>query len=389
MSDKSGGNDGRNRPKLRSRVAQAMHYVDEQTGAVVPPIFSTATFARDENMELRNGYIYGRYGNPTSDLVEKIICELEDGADALAFGSGLAAFAAVFETVSSGGHIVAPQMMYFGAQTWLKRICRQRKIELTFFDPSKPGSLESAVKTGKTDIVWIETPTNPTWEVTDIAASAKIAHEAGAILGVDSTCASPVTTQALGLGADIVFHSATKYLNGHSDVTAGVLVTNNKNEVWDSIIEVRKCSGSIIAPFEAWLLIRGLRTLYIRFETAASNALKFARHFEGHSKLEGVMYPGLASHPQHDIAKAQMTNGFGGMVSVLVAGDFATTKNIAGALDMFLPATSLGGVESLVEHRKDVEGPDSLVADNLIRFSIGIEDIDDLINDLEQALASL
>jgi len=387
MSDKKARNDGRNRPKLRSRVAQAMHYMDETTGAVVPPIFSSSTFARDDNMELRNGYIYSRYGNPTSDLLEKIVCELEDGADALAFGSGLAAFAALFDTVDSGGHIVAPSRMYHGGLTWLRRISKKRNITLSHFDPAKPETLEKAVKPGKTDIVWIETPTNPTWEVTDIAASAKIAHEAGAILGIDGTCSSPVTTQALGLGADIVFHSATKYLNGHSDVTAGMLITNSKNELWDSVIEARKYSGSIIAPFEAWLLIRGLRTLFIRYETAAGNALKFAEHFEGHSKLESVMYPGLASHPQHDIAKAQMTNGFGGMVSVLVAGGFEATKKVACSLEMFLPATSLGGVESLVEHRILAEGPDSTVAPNLIRFSIGIEDVDDLINDLEQALA--
>ncbi len=389
MSKPEGSRDGRNRPKLRSRVAQAMHYVDEHTGAVVPPIVSSSTFARDENMELRDGYVYARYDSPTVRKLEEIICELEDGADALAFGAGLAAFTAIFETVDSGGHIVAPHLMYHGGLTWLRRICKKRKIELTLFDPADPETLKSAVQSRPTDIVWIETPTNPTWEVTDIAATAKISHAAGAILGVDCTCASPVTTQALGLGADIVFHSATKYLNGHSDVTAGVLITNNKNELWDDIIEVRKYSGSIIAPFEAWLLIRGVRTLFIRYEAAVKSALKFARHFEGHEKLEAVLYPGLESHPQHDIAKAQMTNGFGGMVSILVAGDFAATSKVTRALNLFLPATSLGGVESLVEHRIIAEGPESTVADNLIRFSIGIEDIDDLIDDLEQALAVL
>ncbi len=378
--------DGRNRPKLRSRVAQAMHYVDDVTGAVVPPMIASSTFARDENMELRNGYVYSRYGSPTSDLAEKIICELEGGADCLAFGAGLAAFAALFETVNSGDHIVAPQLMYHGGLTWLRRICKKRKIDLTLFDPGKPETLSDAVQAGRTKIVWIETPTNPTWEVTDIAAAAKVAHNAGAILGVDCTCASPVTTQALALGADIVFHSATKYLNGHSDVTAGVLIAREKNELWEDIIEARKYSGSILAPFESWLLIRGLRTLFIRYETAAASAMKFAKHFEGHAKLTAVMYPGLASHPQHDIAKAQMTNGFGGMLSVLIDGDFETTKKVACELKMFLPATSLGGVESLVEHRILAEGPDSTVAPNLIRFSIGIEDVDDLIADLEQAL---
>ena len=195
MSSYSGG--GSNRPKLRSRIAQAMHYVDEATGAVVPPMIASSTFARDETMELRDGYVYSRYGSPTSDLLEKIICELEDGADCLTFGAGLAAFAAVFETVNSGDHIVAPQLMYHGGLTWLRRICKKRKIDLTLFDPGKPETLKQAVEAGRTKIVWIETPTNPTWEITDIAAAARIAHDAGAILGVDCTCASPVTTQAL------------------------------------------------------------------------------------------------------------------------------------------------------------------------------------------------
>ena len=389
MSKKIVPSMGRNRPKLRSRVAQAMHYVDEHTGAVVPPIVSSSTFARDENLALRDGYSYSRYGNPTTDQLEKIICELEDGEGALAFGSGLAAFAAVFETVKTGDHIVAPRLMYHGGLTWLTRICKQRNIGITFYEPADPETLQAAVQAGRTKIVWAETPTNPTWEVTDLTVAARIAHEAGAILGVDCTCAPPVTTQALGLGADIVFHSATKYLNGHSDLTAGVLITNTNNALWEDITEARDYSGSIIAPFEAWLLIRGLRTLFIRFETASRNALAFARHFEGHEKLDGVLYPGLESHPQHDIARAQMTNGFGGMLSVLVKGDFATAKKLASALQLFLAATSLGGVESLVEHRKDIEGPQSPVADNLIRFSIGIEDVDDLISDLEQALSSL
>ncbi|VAV97438.1 Cystathionine gamma-lyase [hydrothermal vent metagenome] len=282
--------------------------------------------------------------------------------------------------------MVAPQLMYHGGLTWLRRICKKRKIDLTLFDPGKPETLKQAVEVGRTKIVWIETPTNPTWEITDIAAAARIAHDAGAILGVDCTCASPVTTQALSLGADIVFHSATKYLNGHSDVTAGVLITRQKTDMWEDIMEVRKYSGTILAPFEAWLLIRGLRTLFIRYEAAAASAMKFASHFEGHPKLQTVMYPGLTSHPQHDIAKAQMTGGFGGMLSVLIDGDFETTKKVTSALNLFLPATSLGGVESLVEHRILAEGPDSTVAPNLIRFSIGIEDVDDLIADLEQAL---
>ena len=254
------------------------------------------------------------------------------------------------------------------------------------FDPARPETLAAAIEEHETKIVWTETPANPTWEITDIEEAAKLAHKAGAILVVDNTCGSPVTTRPLELGADMVFHSATKYLNGHSDITAGVLITDNPNDMWDDMNDVRYKTGGIIASFEAWLLIRGLRTLFIRFDVASKNAMAFARHFENHPKLEGVMYPGLESHPQHAIAKKQMTNGFSGMLSVLVKGDYETTKRVTLALNTFIPATSLGGVESLVEHRKGVEGPTSTVPENLIRISIGIEDADDLIADLEQAL---
>lgn len=380
---------GRNGIKPRSRVAQAMHFIDEVSGAVVPPMVATSTYARNENLELRGEFLYARYGNPTVAQAEKIIAELEGGAAAMVFASGLAAFAAVFETIRSGEHIVAPTTMYFGGLTWLKRICDYRRIRMSLFDPAKPEMLAQMIEPGETRLVWIETPANPTWDVTDIAAAADLAHKAGAILGVDSTCASPVTTRPLEHGADLVFHSATKYLNGHSDMTAGVVVTRKDDDLWQELQEVRKLSGAIIAPFEAWLLIRGLRTLFVRFDTMSKNALAFARHFENHPLLEKVLYPGLDSHPQHAVAKKQMTAGFSGMLSVLVKGDYEQTKNVTAALKLFIPATSLGGVESLVEHRKGVEGPDSDVADNLIRISIGIEDIDDLIADLEQALAGL
>jgi len=375
-----------NRVKLRTRIAQAMHFIDEETGAVVPPMIATSTFARDENLELRNGYIYARYGTPTVHILEDILSELESGQDTMVFASGMAGFAAVFETVKSGDHIVAPITMYFVGLTWLKRICDYRNIRMTMFDPAKPETLSQAIEQGETKIVWTETPANPTWEITDIEAAAHLAHEAGAILVVDSTCGSPVTTRPLELGADIVFHSATKYLNGHSDITAGSLTTRENNDLWKDMCEVRKLAGSIIAPFEAWLLIRGLRTLFVRFDVASKNALTFARHFEGHPKVEAVLYPGLESHPQHTIAKKQMTDGFSGMLSLLVKGDYETAKRVTLALNTFIPATSLGGVESLVEHRKGVEGPTSHTPDNLLRLSIGIEDVHDLIDDMEQAL---
>lgn len=374
---------------LNTILAQAGHFVDGVTGAVTPPIHPSTTFARDRDYELIGDYIYSRNQNPTYDQVERLAVELDNGAEAKLFSSGMAAITAVFEMVNTGQHIVAPTIMYHGAQDWFRRISEKRNIGLTLFDATDPNALRQAIRPGKTAIVWIETPVNPTWDIIDIADAAKAAHDAGAILGVDCTVATPITTQALDLGADIVFHSATKYFNGHSDVTAGILVTREANSRWEEIKLIRKEVGGVLGAFEAWLLLRGMRTLSLRFERASSNALKIAQRFEGHPKIEAVLYPGLENHPGHLIAKRQMTNGFGGMLSLLVKGGATEAKAVATKLKLFVPATSLGGVESLVEHRASVEGPLSQVQSNLLRFSVGIEEVDDLIADIEQAFESV
>ena len=369
-------------------LAQANHYIDQVTGALMPAIQPSTTYGRDQDYELLGDYVYGRNHNPTYDQVEQVMCALEGGAEARIFASGQAAITAVLETVPVGRHIVAPNIMYHGAQTWMRRLAEKRGIELTLFDASTADGLANAVRPGKTDLVWIETLLNPTWDVMDIKAAAQIAHQAGAILGVDATVTPPVTLNALSLGADIVFHSATKYLNGHSDVLGGVLVTDELTERWAEICEIRTLVGGIMGPFEAWLLLRGMRTLSLRCERAFASAQKIAQHFETHPKLQRVLYPGLESHPGHNLAAKQMFGGFGGMLSFLVDGDAAMAKKMIAKLKIFIAATSLGGVESLVEHRLSVEGPESLVPENLIRISIGIENVDDLIGDLEQALAS-
>ncbi len=371
---------------MESLIAQAGHYIDQVSGGISVPIQTSTTYARDENYALIGDYSYSRYQNPTYDLVERLAAILDGGAEAKCFASGMAGIAAVFETVNTAEHIVAPEIMYHGAQDWLRRISAKRNIGLSLFDATDMGDLKRAVKPGSTSIVWIESPVNPTWDVIDIAASAAIAHQAGAILAVDCTVAPPVTTRALDHGADIVFHSATKYLNGHSDVVAGILVTKEINQRWDEIKLVRKLTGGVLGPFEAWLLLRGMRTLFLRFERASQNALLIARHFENHPRLEKVLYPGLESHPQHALAKRQMLNGFGGMMSLLVKGGADEAKKVASSTRLFVPATSLGGVESLIEHRASVEGPHSAVPKNLLRLSIGIEHVDDLIADLEQSL---
>ena len=366
-------------------AAHALHSVDEATGSVVPPLHTATTFARDDDYQLRGTHLYSRYGNPTIDQAEQIIARLENGHDALVFASGLAGIAALFETVKPGAHIVAPEIMYWGTRDLMTRMIDKQRITATYVDPADLEALKAAMVPGKTELVWMETPVNPVWDVIDIRAVADIAHAAGAELAVDSTSASPVVTRPLDHGADIVFHSVTKYLNGHSDVLGGALVTGEDNARWAEARSVRNVTGGILAPFEAWLLIRGMRTLFVRVNKAAETALAIARHLEHHAKVEKVLYPGLQSHPHHEIARRQM-DGFGAMMSICVKGGMAEAGRFIRALQIFLPATSLGGVESLAEHRKVIEGEASPIPDNLIRLSVGIESRDDLIADLEQAL---
>ncbi len=381
MSDESG-------PAAETLIAQALHFIEEASGAVVPAWQPSTTFARRENASLHGDFSYGRSGSPTVRQLEQILAKFDEGADARVFSSGLAAVTCLMETLETGAHVVAPRIMYHGARDWLLRLQDKRDLKVTFFDQGDPGALAKAIRPGKTAIVWIECPANPTWDVIDIPAAAETAHAAGALLAVDATCAPPVLSRPLLLGADLVFHSATKYLNGHSDVTAGVLVTAQGSLVWSEISHLRTYMGSILAPFECWLLIRGLRTVFLRVEKASQNALAIARHFEQHAALERVLYPGLESHPGHAIAAQQMSGGFGGMLSMLVKGGADETAMVMSRLKVFVRATSLGGVESLAEHRYLVEGAHSVVPKNLIRLSIGIEAVDDLIADLEQALAA-
>lgn len=369
-----------------TRVAQALRYMDPDTGAVVPPIQLSSTYARDENYQLRTEIVYARDGGPTVKHAEAVLADLDGGEASLLFGSGMSAIVAMFETLEAGDHIVAPEVMYHGGLVWLHRLAKKRGQPVTFFDAGDPEALAKAVRPGKTKLIWIESPTNPNWDVIDIAAASEIAKSVDALLVADCTAAPPCTQRALELGADYVFHSATKYLAGHSDITGGVLTTRQRNAHFEELILVRNLMGSVMAAFEAWLLIRGLRTLYLRYERAAASALQIARHFEHHPRIAEVRYPGLASHPGHEIAKRQMTSGFGGMLAILVNGSDDMAQDVARLVQVFYPATSLGGVESLIEHRKAVEPPESKVPGTLLRLSIGIEDPEDLIADLEQAL---
>jgi cystathionine gamma-synthase len=373
-------------PDIETTLAQAGHFVDQASGAIVAPIQLSTTFARDAAYQLPGQHSYARAGTPGTAQLEQLLAKLDDAADAMVFSSGMAGIVAVLESVTPGQRISAPSIMYHGTRDWLNHIATQRNLSIDWYNAGEQGALERSLRPGETALVWAETATNPVWDVTYIKRAAPAAHDVGARLAVDSTVAPPVTCKPLQLGADYVFHSATKYLNGHSDVTAGVVCTALGDTQWDAMRLHRTLTGTTLAPFEAWLLGRGLRTLALRFARASDNAMAIAEHFSDHRAVDAVLYPGLASHPGHCIAAAQMRNGFGGMMSILVRGDAQAALAVVGKLRVFARATSLGGVESLVEHRATVEGPRSPVPKNLLRLSIGIESADDLIADLEQAL---
>ncbi len=381
MSDQSN-----RKQSITTRVAQALHFVEAETGAVVPAIQPAATYARDENYEVRKPYWYRRDGSQTTSHAEAIIAELENASDSMLFSSGMSACTAVIEHLPTGAHVVVPKVMYHGVLMQIQRYEQNKRITVSSYTAGNLEELAAAVKQGETQLVWVETPNNPNWEVTDIAAAAEIAHAAGAKLLADCTATPPSMTRALDLGADYSFHSATKYLNGHSDITAGVLSVKETGQSWEDIALIRKLQGTVLQSQDAWLLIRGMRTLFLRVERACKNAMAIATHLEGHPHVEKVHYPGLASDPGHSVAKRQTGGQFGGMLSIIVKGSEQTAVDVTRFCELFYPATSLGGVESLIEHRKTVSGEGFPVHPRLLRLSIGIEDADDLIYDLEQAL---
>ena len=372
--------------KPESIAAQAGGIVDEATGAIVPAIHTATTYIRDADNQYRRGFGYGRPDNPTVRQAEAVLQALEGAEACLMFGSGMAAATAGFLALERPAHVVAPSVMYWGLKKWLADDAPGLGIEATFVDAASPETIRAAVRPGNTRMVWIETPANPMWGLSDIAAVAAIAHDAGAMLGVDSTVATPVLTQPLALGADIVMHSATKYLNGHSDVLAGALAFARKDGLFESAARIRANLGAVLAPFEAALLIRGMRTLHLRVRHESASALTLARQLAQDVRIAEVLYPGLQSHPGHEVAVRQMQGGFGGMLSVRVKGGEAAAIRAAVKVEIWKRATSLGGVESLIEHRASVEGPGTPCPADLLRLSVGLEHPDDLLRDLEQAL---
>ncbi|MFZ1814591.1 MAG: aminotransferase class I/II-fold pyridoxal phosphate-dependent enzyme [Rhizobiaceae bacterium] len=372
-------------------AAQAGGAMDPATGGLVPPIQPSTTYARDRNYQLLNAdFIYGRDDSDTVRKAEAVITRLEKGEASLLFPSGMAATAALMRTIPSGASLVIQSGIYWGTTKWVREFCARRSINLVAVDATDSDALADIVRRNRPHIVWLETPSNPWLGTVDILKASQVCRETGSLLAVDGTAATPVLSQPLTLGADISMHSATKAINGHSDVLAGVLTTSNAaSRTWQEIRTDRHDAGAIIGNFEAWLLLRGMRTLPLRVERMSSNALAIARWLEAHDKVERVFYPGLDSHPGHALAARQMQGGYGGLMSFLIRGSGQDALDFCGALDLFHRATSLGGVESLVEHRHTIEGDATGIPPSLVRLSIGIEHVDDLIADLDQAFAAV
>ena len=375
----------RARLSARTLVAQGVVVGEPVTKGIVPPIHMSTTYLRDADNGYRSGHVYGHTDNVSVQQAEHLIAALEGAEQALLFGSGMAAATSVILGLEKPTHIVASQVMYWGFRSWLRDIARYGH-SVTFVETSDLDAVRAAVVPGRTGLLWIETPSNPTWTVTDIAAVAEIAHAADAILCVDSTVAPPILTRPLSLGADIVMHSATKYLNGHSDVIAGALACARETPLWRRIVKNRGHLGQALSPFDAWLLTRGMRTLDVRVRAQSKSAAILAERLQSHPAVAEVLYPGLPTHPGHDVAMRQMPGGFGGMLSLRVAKGEKAAIAVAACVELWKRATSHGGVERLLEHRASSEGEGSPCPADLLRLSVGLEDVDELHFDLTRAL---
>lgn len=370
-------------------AAQALGEIDPGSGGLAPVINPSTTYEQLPDGSYHQGRVYTRADNPTYEVAERLLAALEGaGCACVLFASGMAAATAVFQSLLPGDHVLVGRVLYWGVRKWLAEFALTWGLDVEFADTTDLDAVQSAIRPGRTRLVWVETPANPMWDVTDLAAICQIAHAAGARVAVDNTVPTPVLTRPTEFGADLVVYSATKYLNGHSDVLAGAVLTARPDPFWERIRSWRRNAGAVLGPFEAWLLQRGMRTVFLRVRRASDSALAIAQHFEGQPALTAVLYPGLASHPGHAIAARQMNGGFGGMLSIRVAGGPERAMAVLAAVRVFKRATSLGGVESLIEHRQSTEGPSSPVPDDLLRLSIGIEDPQDLVADLADALGA-
>jgi len=369
--------------RIETLAVHAGIRVDPTTGAVVPPLHTATTFEHEPDSTYPRGYLYSRSANPNRNALEECLSELEGGAGAVAFASASAATAAVFQALAPGDHLVAPLDAYFGTGKLLRDTFVPWGLVVDFVDMTDTAAIKAALRP-RTKIVWVETPSNPLWRVTDVAAVVALAHGAGAVCVCDNTSA-PILQRPLALGADLIVYATTKYLGGHGDVLGGAVVARTRDALFDRVRAIQGSGGAVPSPFDCWLVRRGIRTLPWRMRAHSDNALKVATFLATHPRVEAVHYPGLASHPQHEIARRQMT-GFGGMLSVQVRGGRDAAFAVERKVRIFTCATSFGGTESLLEHRASVEGMVTRSPDNLLRLSIGLEHADDLIEDLGQAL---
>lgn len=372
------------KPKFETLAIKSTENQFNNSEPVSTPIYLSSTYKRNNDGSYNNDFVYSRNSNPNRSIIENSIAQLENGEFAFAFSSGMAAVSAVFQSLKGGDHVLIPDDIYFTIKKLLSEVFNRWNLTYDLVDMSNLNAIEKAIKKN-TSLIWVESPSNPQLKISDIVAISKIAHKNKALCAVDNTWATPVFQNPLDLGADMVIHSTTKYFGGHSDVLGGCIVLNDK-ALAQTINSIQLLSGAVPAPFDCWLIARGIQTLHLRVSKQSENAFILAKHLEKHLKIEKVLYPGLESHPQHLLAKNQQNGGYGAMLSVLIKGNEKETIEISTKLKYFTLATSLGGVESLVEHRKSVEGENSPTPDNLLRISVGIEHIDDLIADWEQAL---
>jgi cystathionine gamma-synthase len=374
-------------PSPDTLLASAGGRIDELTGAIVRPITTATTFVRDADGAPREGRVYGRADCPGYEDVERVLTALERGAASMVFASGMAAATAVFLALSPGDHVLAPKRMYWALRRFLTQELPRFGVEVELVDTENLDTLARAMRPGATRLLWLETPANPVWSITDVERATAIAHRAGARVCVDSTVATPILSQPLTLGADLVMHSATKYLNGHSDVLGGTLTTRALDEPWQRLTALRATLGGTLGGFESYLLLRGMRTLHLRVARASASAMAIAEALSGSADVSEVLYPGLPDFAGHAIAAKQMKGGYSGMLSIRMRGGREVADRVAAHTKLWKRATSLGGVESLIEHRAPLEGPDTPTPFDLLRLSVGVEHPDELLADLREAIA--
>ena len=370
--------------RFETLAVHAGHSVDPSTGAVVAPIHLSTTYERDADGSYPHGYLYSRNNNPNRNSLEAALAALEGGTSGAAFSSGLAAVTAVFQGLQPGDHVVAPKDIYHGTANVLKHLFAKWQVTASFVEMTDLDEVQRAMQ-ANTRMVWIETPSNPLLQCVDIAAVADIARRGNARAVADNTFASPALQRPLELGCDLVMHSTTKYLGGRSDVLGGAVVTRADDEAFAQIRTAQLFGGAVPSPFDCWLVMRSLPTLPYRMQAHCANARKVANFLHAHPKVSAVHYPGLESNPFHQLAKKQMSD-FGGMLSFETRAGKDAAMTVAAHVEVFTRATSLGGVESLIEHRASIEGPESKTPQGLLRVSVGLEHADDLIDDLAQAL---